>query len=69
MNPTTQHELRLAERMSRLGTETAFEVLNKARALERQGKKIIHLEIVLKKATKFKDFNQFCDKSPKKSVR
>ncbi len=45
MNPTTQHELRLAERMSRLGTETAFEVLNKARALERQGNKIIHLEI------------------------
>ena len=40
-----QHELRLAERMSRLGTETAFEVLNKARALERLGKKIIHLEI------------------------
>jgi aspartate/methionine/tyrosine aminotransferase len=31
--------------MSRLGTETAFEVLNKARALERLGKKIIHLEI------------------------
>ena len=31
--------------MSRLGTETAFEVLNQARALERQGKKIIHLEI------------------------
>lgn len=31
--------------MSRLGTETAFEVLNKARALERQGKSIIHLEI------------------------
>src|SRR5581483_8992622 len=42
---TTQYELRLAERMSRLGTETAFEVLNKARALERQGKNIIHLEI------------------------
>ncbi len=40
-----EHELRLAERMSRLGTETAFEVLNKARALERLGKKIIHLEI------------------------
>ncbi|MGA9813531.1 MAG: pyridoxal phosphate-dependent aminotransferase [Terriglobales bacterium] len=40
-----QHELRLAGRMSRLGTETAFEVLNKARALERLGKKIIHLEI------------------------
>ena len=31
--------------MSRLGTETAFEVLNKARTLERQGKSIIHLEI------------------------
>jgi aspartate aminotransferase len=45
MQPTTQYELRLAERMSRLGTETAFEVLNKARALERQGKNIIHLEI------------------------
>jgi len=45
MEKTTQHELRLAERMSRLGTETAFEVLNKARALERQGKTIIHLEI------------------------
>jgi aspartate/methionine/tyrosine aminotransferase len=31
--------------MSRLGTESAFEVLAKARALERQGKNIIHLEI------------------------
>lgn len=41
----TQHELQLARRMSRLGTETAFEVLNKARALERQGRNIIHLEI------------------------
>jgi aspartate aminotransferase len=45
MPQTTQHELRLARRMARLGTETAFEVLNKARALERQGKSIIHLEI------------------------
>ncbi|HXZ31792.1 MAG TPA: pyridoxal phosphate-dependent aminotransferase [Terriglobales bacterium] len=45
MAKATQYELRLAERMSRLGTETAFEVLNKARALERQGKNIIHLEI------------------------
>ncbi len=45
MEKATQHELRLAERMSRLGTETAFEVLNKARALERQGKEIVHLEI------------------------
>jgi aspartate aminotransferase len=43
--PTTQFELRLAGRMSRLGTETAFEVLNRARALEKQGKDIVHLEI------------------------
>ncbi len=42
---TTQTELRLAKRMSRLGTETAFEVLVRARALERQGRNIIHLEI------------------------
>jgi aspartate/methionine/tyrosine aminotransferase len=45
MPTTTQYELRLAGRMSRLGTETAFEVLNRARALEKQGKEIIHLEI------------------------
>jgi len=45
MVKAVQHELQLARRMSRLGTETAFEVLNKARALERQGKDIIHLEI------------------------
>jgi aspartate/methionine/tyrosine aminotransferase len=31
--------------MSRLGTETAFEVLVKAKALEAQGKDIVHLEI------------------------
>ena len=37
--------LRLAKRMSRLGTETAFEVLVRARALEAQGKSVIHLEI------------------------
>ena len=42
---TLQHELLLARRMSRLGTETAFEVLSKAKALERQGRSIIHLEI------------------------
>ncbi len=42
---TTQMELRLAKRMSRLGTETAFEVLVRAKALERQGKNIVHLEI------------------------
>lgn len=38
-------ELRLAQRMSRLGTETAFEVLVRTRALEAQGKDIVHLEI------------------------
>ena len=39
------HDLRLAKRMSRLGTETAFEVLVRAKALEKQGKDIVHLEI------------------------
>ncbi|MEM2249775.1 MAG: pyridoxal phosphate-dependent aminotransferase [Candidatus Bathyarchaeia archaeon] len=34
-----------AKRMASLGTETAFEVLARAKALERQGKEIIHLEI------------------------
>ena len=42
---TTDTQLHLAKRMSRLGTETAFEVLVRARALERQGRNIIHLEI------------------------
>jgi aspartate aminotransferase len=37
--------LRLAKRMARLGTETAFEVLVKARALEAKGRDIVHLEI------------------------
>jgi aspartate aminotransferase len=37
--------MQLAERMSRIGIESAFEVLVKARGLERQGKSIIHLEI------------------------
>ncbi len=45
MARTTQTELHLAERMSRLGTETAFEVLVKARALEAKGRDIVHLEI------------------------
>jgi aspartate/methionine/tyrosine aminotransferase len=31
--------------MGRLGTESAFEVLSRARALEAQGKKVVHLEI------------------------
>lgn len=42
---TKPHELRLAKRMARLGTETAFEVLVKARGLEAKGRDIIHLEI------------------------
>ncbi len=37
--------MKLAKRMSRLGTETAFEVLLKARRLEAEGADIIHLEI------------------------
>lgn len=35
----------IAKRMSRLGTETAFEVLAKAKQLEREGRDIVHLEI------------------------
>src|SRR5438445_1091029 len=42
---TKTSELRLAKRMARLGTETAFEVLVKARALEGKGRDIVHLEI------------------------
>jgi len=37
--------LEFAHRMSTLGTETAFEVLAKARRLEAQGRNIVHLEI------------------------
>jgi aspartate aminotransferase len=37
--------MKLAERMSRIGVESAFEVLVRARALEAQGKSVIHLEI------------------------
>lgn len=37
--------MKLAERMSRLGTETAFVVLAKAKQLEAQGRDIVHLEI------------------------
>ena len=37
--------MRLASRMSRLGTETAFEVLARARMLEAEGMDVIHLEI------------------------
>ncbi len=45
MSKAIHTELRLAQRMSRLGTETAFEVLAKARALEAKGRDIVHLEI------------------------
>lgn len=37
--------MQLADKMSRIGTESAFEVLAKARALEKQGKNVVHLEI------------------------
>src|SRR5437762_11223714 len=45
MHKAAHEVLRLAKRMARLGTETAFEVLVKAKALEAQGRGIIHLEI------------------------
>src|SRR5213592_4951312 len=45
MSKALRSELRLAKRMARLGTETAFEVLVKARALEAEGCDIVHLEI------------------------
>ncbi len=37
--------MKLAERMNRIGVETAFDVLVQARKLEAQGRSIIHLEI------------------------
>ncbi|MCH8837929.1 MAG: pyridoxal phosphate-dependent aminotransferase [Candidatus Marinimicrobia bacterium] len=37
--------MKFAASMARLGTETAFEVLSKARALEARGRNVIHLEI------------------------
>jgi aspartate/methionine/tyrosine aminotransferase len=37
--------MKIAERMTRIGIESAFEVLMRARALEAQGKHIVHLEI------------------------
>jgi aspartate/methionine/tyrosine aminotransferase len=37
--------MHLAERMSRIGIESAFDVLQRARALEAQGQRVIHLEI------------------------
>ena len=37
--------MQLSQRMSMLGTETAFEVLAKAKALEAKGKDVVHLHI------------------------
>jgi len=37
--------MKFAQRMSEIGTETAFEVLARARKLEAQGRNIVHLEI------------------------
>ncbi len=37
--------MKIAQRMNRLGTETAFEVLVKAKALEAKGHDIVHLEV------------------------
>ena len=37
--------MKLSSAMSRLGTETAFEVLVRAKALEAKGKDVVHLEI------------------------
>jgi len=42
---TTEFNARLAERMSRLGTEGAFDVLVRAKELEARGREVIHLEI------------------------
>ena len=39
------HSMKLAERIGRLGVESAFDVLVRARALEAQGRSVIHLEI------------------------
>lgn len=45
MTKPAQRDTALAARMSRLGTEGAFEVLAKAKQLEAHGREIIHLEI------------------------
>jgi aspartate aminotransferase len=37
--------MKLAERMSRIGVESAFDVLVRARALEARGRSVVHLEI------------------------
>ncbi len=40
-----EDRMKLADRMSRIGVESAFDVLVRARALEAQGRSVIHLEI------------------------
>ncbi len=45
MGLATMPPMRLADRMSRLGTEPAFEAAARARALEATGRHVIHLEI------------------------
>src|SRR5580700_6369878 len=37
--------MKLADRMNHIGVESAFDVLVRARALEKQGRSVIHLEI------------------------
>src|SRR5258707_9230963 len=44
-DPARRIFMNFAPRMARLGTESAFEVLARARQLERTGREIIHLEI------------------------
>ena len=44
-HPPQRHPFKLADRMGRLGTESAFEVLARAKAMEAAGSKVIHLEI------------------------
>src|SRR5579863_4136027 len=39
------HEDRLAEAVGRLGSENAFEVLARARQLEAEGRRVVHMEI------------------------
>ena len=41
----TETGIGLAERMERLGTESAFDILMRARALEAQGREVVHLEL------------------------
>jgi len=44
-NPGGESAMQFAQRMERLGTESAFEVMARAKHLEAQGQSIIHLEI------------------------